>query len=36
VRITDADEPAAKAWLAERWAYLKVLWEGIADSAPAQ
>ncbi len=32
VQICDADEPAVRAWLADRWAYLRLLRRGIFPS----
>ncbi|MGB1016396.1 MAG: hypothetical protein ACPG4T_19820 [Nannocystaceae bacterium] len=31
VRVTPEDEPAIRAYLAERWAKLQEVWEGIAQ-----
>jgi hypothetical protein len=30
VHVTDADETEVKEWLAKRWAYLVLLWEGVS------
>lgn len=34
VRVTDADEPAVKAWLEERWAHMLRLWAPISGAKP--
>jgi hypothetical protein len=31
VRVTEADEPAVRAWLKERWEHLKFLWEPLSE-----
>jgi hypothetical protein len=31
VQVTDADEPAVKQWLTNRWNHLQRLWRGISD-----
>lgn len=33
VQVTDADEPAVREWLTERWKHMQLLWEGIAEVA---
>ncbi len=31
VQVCDADEPAVRVWLTDRWQYLRLLWHGISD-----
>jgi hypothetical protein len=35
VRVSEADEPAVRAWLAERWAHLQRLWAPVAGDVVA-
>jgi hypothetical protein len=35
VHVTEADEPAVRAWLETRWQYLKRLWTPLSETEPA-